>query len=100
MDDRHAKVRARISLLPDCLGSRQGLWRPNHNFLGPDDREMAIGQIAIPEGTVLRPGDSIEQTVSFFHGPRLDGLIVPGREWRIQEGCRLVGMGVILKILS
>jgi hypothetical protein len=101
MEDRRITVRAYIRLLPGCQGSRQGKWRPNHNFLQPGDPDpdMAIGQIDVPEGTALHPGESIERVMTFLYGPRLDGLIMPGREWRIQEGPHLVGIGTILEIL-
>jgi len=32
--------------------------------------------------------------------PGLEGQIYPGREWRIQEGHRLVGKGRIMEVLD
>jgi len=46
-----------------------------------------MGRIDLPYGTELHPGDSI------------DGQIYPGREWRIQEGAKLIGIGTILEVL-
>jgi len=55
------RIRARIRLLPTSKGGRiapvQGgaSYRPNHNFFGPDNREMATGFIDLPEGEALHP---------------------------------------------
>jgi len=94
-------VRANIRLLSAAEGGRsvpvRGSYRPNHNFFGPDNRNMAIGFIELPEGKELRPGESIEVPVTFLSWP--DGQIYPGREWRIQEGAKLVGTGTVLEVM-
>ncbi|MDZ4057227.1 MAG: hypothetical protein U1D69_09710 [Polynucleobacter sp.] len=103
MNERGISVRANIRLLPTSEGGRvsaiKASYRPNHNFFGPDDREMAIGFIELPGGTELHPGDNIDLPITFWIRPGLEGQICQGREWRIQEGAKLVGIGTILEIL-
>ncbi len=96
-------VWAEVRLLPTGEGGRadaiRGGYRPNHNFFGPEDREMAVGCIDLPEGSELLPGQSVEVTITFLGWPGLTGLVYPGREWRIQEGPRLVGIGRVIEVL-
>lgn len=104
MDDQGIAVRANIRLLPAAESGRtmpvRGSYRPNHNFFGPDDRDMTVGFIDLPDEMSLHPGQSIDLPITFRNWPRLKGQIYPGREWRIQEGARLVGIGTVLEILS
>ena len=103
MDDESILVRANIRLLTSAESGRftpiRGGYRPNHNFFGPSDRNMAIGSIDLPDGSELRPGESIELPIRFWNMHRLDVQIYPGREWRIQEGEKLVGIGTVLEVL-
>ena len=103
MSDDAIRVRANIRLLPSTDGGRtapvRGSYRPNHNFFGPEDRDMTIGFIELPSGVELSPGESIELPVAFWNWPGLEDQIYPGREWRIQEGAKLVGIGTVLEIL-
>ena len=104
MSDRSVLVRAKIRLLPTAEGGRTspvrgGSYRPNHNFFGPDSRTMTIGSIDLPDGTELHPGESIELPIVFCSWPGLNSQIYPGREWRIQEGAQLVGIGTVLEVL-
>ena len=96
-------VRANIRLLPTAEGGRttpiKGSYRPNHNFFGPDDRNMTIGFIELPEGKELHPGESIDLPIIFRKWPGLEDQIYPGREWRIQEGAKLVGIGTVFEVL-
>ncbi|CAN5247835.1 hypothetical protein BH09PSE1_BH09PSE1_26790 [soil metagenome] len=99
------KVIASIRLLTAAEGGRTtplqgGSYRPNHNFFEPDDREMTIGFIELPEGAQIPPGETFETALSFWRWDGLEGQIYPGREWRIQEGWKLVGFGTVLKLLS
>jgi elongation factor Tu len=100
MDSDTICVLAKVRLLPETKWSKRAIYRPNHNFFGPEDRTMTMGQINIPEGQVLLPGESMEVPITFINWPGLEGQIYPGREWRIQEGATLVGMGTIIEILS
>jgi hypothetical protein len=76
-----------------------GSYRPNHNFFGPDNRDMTVGFIEVPEGRELYPGESTELPIAFWYWPGLEGQIYPGREWRIQEGARLVAIGTVLEVI-
>jgi translation elongation factor EF-Tu-like GTPase len=104
MTTNRMRVRARISLLPSEQSGRvvpiRGSYRPNHNFFGPDNREMATGFIEVPADQPLHPGESMEVEMLFWSWSRLEPEVRVGREWRIQEGPKWVGTGVILEILG
>lgn len=103
MNDKGVCVKANIRLLPTPESGRtapiRGSYRPNHNFFGPDDHDMTIGFIDLPNGIELHPGESIDLPITFWNWPSLEGQIYPGREWRIQEGAKLVGVGTVLELL-
>lgn len=98
------RARVLIRLLPAEEGGRstpaQGSYRPNHNFGAPSDRTMDVAFIEFESGETLNPGDAVEREITFWQRPGLDDVIVPGRRWHIQEGDRLVGTGVVLKVLD
>lgn len=102
-DDEVLLVRASIRLLSATENGRatpiRGSYRPNHNFLGPENRHMTVGRIDLPDGTEVKPGESIDLTVIFQNQPHLEDQIYPGREWRIQEGAKLVGVGRVIEVL-
>ena len=102
--DRLIKVVASVALLATEKGGRsgsiRGSYRPNHNFFGPDNREMTIGSVDLPTNGELQPGHSMEVIISFWWWPGLAGEIYPGREWSIQEGLRVVGTGTVIKVLE
>ncbi len=102
MTESGFSVRANIRLLSTSESGRmvpiQNSYRPNHNFFGPDNREMAIGIINFPPGVALYPGESIDMEMTFLPWERLEGEIYPGRQWRIQEAMWLVGIGTILSV--
>ncbi len=104
MVDEGILIRANIRLLPSTESGRstpiRGSFRPNHNFFESDNRNMTIGFIDLPDGKVLYPGESMEVQILLWKWPGLEGEIYPGREWRIQEGSRLVGIGTVLEVLS
>ena len=95
-------VKARIRLLTAEEGGRigpvRGCSRPNHNFFVADG--MAIGQIDLPDGLELHPGQSIITSISFFNSPGLEEQLYPGRQWGVQEGERLVGIGTVIEVRS
>ncbi|MDP3079371.1 MAG: hypothetical protein U1E69_12080 [Tabrizicola sp.] len=98
------EVIASVSLLATDDGGRtapiRGSYRPNHNFFGPDNRDMTIGFIDLPVGVELLPGQSIETPISFWSWPRLAAEIRVGSEWTIQEGPKVVGFGKVLKVIG
>jgi len=103
MDRERISVRANVRLLPTSESGRtspiRGSYRPNHNFFGPDNRNMTVGFVDLPEGTELHPGENIDLPIMFWNWPGLRDQIYPGREWRIQEGAKFVGIGTIIEIL-
>jgi translation elongation factor EF-Tu-like GTPase len=96
-------VRARIYLLAESDGGRSSavaaLYRPNHNFGSAVSRLMHIGQIEFIDGEPLAFGQDKEAMVRFLDAGNLREYLYPNREWRIQEGQRLVGRGVVLEVL-
>ncbi|HWD49931.1 MAG TPA: hypothetical protein VG309_08375 [Rhizomicrobium sp.] len=100
MKDEIVVARARVHLLSTIKSSRRGKYSPNHNFFGPNNLDMTIGFMEFPEGVELRPGESIEVPISFWNWPGIENEIYPGREWRIQEGLKLVGIGTIVEVVT
>lgn len=98
------RVRARIRLLPTAESGRTvpvgGSYRPNHNFGAADNREMDVAFIEFADGEALHPGEATERELTFWDRPGLNDVLTPGREWRIQEGSRLVGVGTVLEIFA
>lgn len=99
-------MRASIRLLSTREGGRSspllggGSYRPNHNFFGPDDRDMCVGFIELPEGQQVAPGDTIQTEMTLWIYPAVKLEIRSGRQWRIQEGGKLVAVGTILEVLD
>lgn len=97
-------VKAEVRLLSAKEGGRiapiRGSFRPNHNFFAPDDRNMTVGSIDLPDGSELHPGQSMEVKITFLGWAGLAGQVYQGREWRIQEGARLIGYGRVIEVLS
>ena len=106
MPDDQVRVRASIRFLSTEEGGRSsslsggGRYRPNHNFFGPDDRDMCIGLIELPEGEQVAPGDTIQTEMTLWIYPTVKAEIGAGRQWRIQEGGKLVAVGKILEVLD
>lgn len=102
-DGPSPRVLARLSFLSTEAGGRSGpcwgVYRPNHNFGGPDDRQFYIGQVQVPEGEVVQSGETRNLEVWFLNGPSLSQLLQVGRQWRVQEGKKLVANAEILEVL-
>lgn len=60
---------------------------------------MHVGFIDFDEGESLEPGEEAEREIVFSAAPGLVETLTPRREWRIQEGERLVGVGAVLEVL-
>jgi elongation factor Tu len=103
MDHSSIVTMARIRLLSPAEGGKtrpvSGRWLPNHNFSGPDGSETVIGIVDLTGHDEVRPGESVDAQVQFLGQPGLREMLRPGREWRIQEGRRLVGVGTVLAVL-
>jgi translation elongation factor EF-Tu-like GTPase len=98
------KVSAQLSLLASDEGGRRTAigsgFRPNHNFGAASDTEFVIGQVDLVEGQRLEPGQTAEVVVRFVDAPGLREKLRPGREWRIQEAKRLMGLATVLDVLN
>jgi elongation factor Tu len=94
------RVLARISVIRTEDGGRQGpftkSYRPNHNFGGPEDRVFFIGQVEVPEGEWIYPGETRDLPIAFLNVRGLQELLHVGRTWRIQEGGKLVATAQLL----
>jgi hypothetical protein len=61
---------------------------------------MTIGFIETAKGMSLLPGDAIDLPIKLWKWDRLDGEIYPGRQWFIQEGHKVVGVGSVRGVLE
>ena len=97
-------VKARISLLSKEESSRnngiKNKFRPNHNFGSSSNREFYIGQIELLEGEVINLGETADVNVRFIKGRGLKELLTIGRQWKIQEGSRLIGEATVLEVTN
>lgn len=97
-------VLARVHLLSTEEGGRLGpvtaRYRPNHNFCLEENRRFYIGQLQIPEGKWIHPGETIEVEVAFFNVGDIKNLLTIGRRWRIQEGQKLVANAEVISIIG
>jgi elongation factor Tu len=102
-DEKILRARVEIRRLSIAEGGRDGpltgAFRPNHNFSGPDAIDFALGLVTLPEGTVLQPGESAAAEIIFIASPALAAEIRAGREWRVQEGKKLLAIGTVLELL-
>lgn len=74
-----------------------GNFRPNHNFGGAENHETFIGQVEVPDGAYIAPGDTYDLIVRFMDDPGLNDLLQVGRTWQIQEGRKLVAHAQVLR---
>ncbi|MBS0334269.1 MAG: hypothetical protein JSS35_15990 [Proteobacteria bacterium] len=97
-----ALVRAEVRLLSTAEGGKRvpirESYRPNHNFFGAENLDMAMGFIDFASGDQMKPGETRVLEINFLSWPA--SALQPGREWRIQEGLQLVGIGRILDVLA
>ena len=106
MTDDQVRVRASIRFLSTEEGGRSsplsggGSYRPNHNFFAPDHRDMCMGFIELPESQQVAPGDTIQTDITLRIYPAVKPEMSVGRQWRIQEGGKLVAIGTILEVLN
>ena len=98
------RVLARISVLHMEDGGRKGTftksYRPNHNFAGPYERVFDVGQIEVPEGSWVHPGETRDLEITFSNVRGLSELLRVGCKWRIQEGPKHVANGEVLALLA
>ena len=58
-----------------------------------------MGQIDVPQGESVQPGDTRDLVVTFVNVRGLPELLQIGRTWRIQEGATLVANAQVLEVL-
>ena len=97
-------VEATISMVAEGTGGRHGPftedYSPNHNFNGEANSMFFIGRINAVKGEWVYPGETKNLRVTFLNARGLRELLIPGRQWRIQEGHRLVGYGTVIRLIS
>lgn len=102
VDEKPIRVRATITMVPSDKGGRIGPFtqgfRPNHNFGSQEDRFFHIGQIEVPEGEWVYPGETRELRITFLNARGLSEMLTPGRTWRVQEGPKLIGTGTVIAV--
>jgi translation elongation factor EF-Tu-like GTPase len=102
-DDEFIRALARVHVLTSADGGRSGpfaaKYRPNHNFGDAENRHFFMGQVELPEGEWVYPGETRELTIMFFNVAGLREQLTAGRRWRIQEGWRLVATAELLSLL-
>jgi len=59
-----------------------------------------MGFIELADGEQVAPGDTIEKVITLLIFPAVAPEIHEGKEWRIQEGGKLVAIGTILEVLD
>jgi translation elongation factor EF-Tu-like GTPase len=101
--DTPIRVLARIHVLSSEEGGRRdpftARYRPNHNFGTPENRHFFIGQVEIPDGEWIHPGETRELVITFLNVVGLAELLTVGRCWRIQEAGQLVANAEVISIL-
>ena len=104
MTNNSISIIAKLCLLPTKKGGRKGpifgpgSYRPNHNF---GHKSLYIGFIEMQEGFYLEPGECAEVRVDFLiRHEELIKELYHGREWYVQEGAKVVGIGTVLEVLD
>ena len=103
--DGLVRVMARISFRRAEDGGRPSPvpgsypYRPNHNFGDASNHIFYIGQVELPSGTFVYPGDVVDVVVSFLDARGLSEMLHVGRSWRIQEGRYFVATAEVLELL-
>jgi hypothetical protein len=84
-------IKARVALLPSAISGRtgpiRGGYRPNHNFGGPDDRDMDVGFLNFSDGQTLSPGESTEIDITLWPRPGLKEIVRSRQEMADSRRC-------------
>jgi hypothetical protein len=102
--DGSIRVLARLTVLETELGGREGpifdKYRPNHDFGDAGNSLMYDGQISVPDDEGIYPGQRRDVWITFLNRKVLSEILMPGRQWRIQEGPqRLVATAEVLSVI-
>lgn len=94
-------IEATITLLPTSEGGRTGPaftgYRPQFHY---DDSEVCDAEHEYPDVDEVRPGDTTRAYLRFTSPLNHLGRIVVGMEFTLREGARVIGTGVVTKILD
>ncbi len=91
-----------IQLLPTHMGGRRTAvrthYRPNFNF---NTEQYFCGEIRFKEGVEwIAPGQSAEATIMLLAARFIPQDLAPGYAFKLTEGTRVVGTGVIREVLK
>ncbi len=75
-------------------------YSPNHNFIGPGNKNMCMGRIRIENGEWIFPGHERRVEIDFMLLTEYATYLKPGFKWGIQEGGHYVGSGRIIEVIS
>lgn len=102
MPDELIRVLARVHVLTSADGGRSvpftANYRPNHNFGDAENPQFFMGQVELPEGEWVHPGETRDLAITFSNAAGLEEQLTPGRRWRIQEGWRLVATAELISL--
>jgi len=99
---RPPDIEAQISFLPTEQGGRRSLalsgYRPNHDF-GLDGmlNDAAHEYIGCESAA---PGQTVNANMWFLAPQYQEGHLHPGFKFTVQEGSRIVGHGVVTKVIN
>jgi len=60
---------------------------------------MQIGNVEFEDKEQVFPGETATAIVTFLGNPELEAQVRAGREWRMQEGLKLVAHAKITEVL-
>jgi len=99
---RPPDIEAEISFLPTEQGGRksaaQSGYRPNHNFGLPGTLNDAAHEYIGCEAAL--PGQTVKANMWFLVPEYQQGRLYKGFAFTVQEGSRIVGNGVVTKVLN
>lgn len=97
-------VSAVIYLLPEQEGGKENPvttgYSPNHNFIGPGNRNVCMGRIRIENDEWIYPGHERKVQIDFMLIKEYATYLKSGFAWGIQEGGRYVGNGRVIEVIS
>tara|TARA_B100000745_G_C20038730_1_gene353893 strand:- start:211 stop:546 length:336 start_codon:yes stop_codon:yes gene_type:complete len=74
--------------------------RPNHNFWGPDNRDMCMGQIELIDDGQILPGEKKQVIINFLGLSEFISKLEVGFRWRIQAGSQYFANGEVIEIIE
>lgn len=74
--------------------------RPNHNFYGPENRNLCFGQVTVPNDDWIYPGEEKEVYIKFGLLSQYKNDVVVGFRWRIQAGVHHFADGEVIELIK